>query len=166
LPPLTAPALLARRAAEQFEYLRSLNVQISCLQETHSTTRDENKWAAEWGQKRACFNSNHRNDRSNGVAFLLNHPDVNFINWHGDQNGRIITADFNTPTATIHIVNIYAPQCGRPTRERSLLFDSIYLYLFSPHPTILAGDFNCVETTNLSDFTQHFSLTKERRATD
>jgi len=132
-----------------FEHLRSLDIQIYCLQETHSTTGDESKWAREWGQKRACFLSNHRNDRTNGVAFLLNHPNLDFITWHGDQNGRVITADFNTSTTTIHIVNIYAPQCGRPVRERALFFDSIYLYLFSPHPTILTGDFNCVENPTL-----------------
>ena len=34
-------------------------------------------------------------------------------------------------------------------RERSLFFDSVYVYLHSPHPTILTGDFNCVENNSL-----------------
>ena len=170
----------ATRRRAVFSYLRSLNVQIFCLQETHSNTRDEHKWATEWGKNRACFHSNHANNRSNGVAFLINHPDVSFIDWHGDQNGRTLTADFNTPAAPIHVVNIYAPQCGRPARERSLFFDSLYLHLFSPHPTILAGDFNCVEnpaidrdppsnkkdpTSTLRELRETFGLQDTLRAT-
>ena len=132
-----------------FDYLRTIDAQILCLQETHSTALDENKWASEWGKHRALFHSHSRNDRSNGVAFLLNHSDLRFTNWYGDETGRILSADFDTPTDAIHIVNIYAPQCGRPARERALFFDSIYLYLCSPHPTLLAGDFNCVENSTL-----------------
>jgi len=90
-----------------------------------------------------------KNDRSNGVAFLLNHSDLSFTNWHGDQHGRIVTADFSTREESIRIVKIYAPQSGHPTRERSKIFNSLYVYIHSTHPTILTGDFNCVENPML-----------------
>ena len=140
---------LATRRKAVFEYLRTLDVQIFCLQETHSTTLDEHKWAVEWGKTRALFHSNQKNDRNNGVAFLLNHPGLNLTNWHGDQHGRVSTADFSTCTEKLHITNIYAPHSGHPTRERAHFFDSLYVYVHSSHTTILAGDFNCVENSRV-----------------
>ena len=88
---------VATRRKAIFDYLRKIDAQIFCLQETHSTTLEEHKWALEWSKSRAIFHSNPKNDRSNGVAFLLNHPNLNFTNWHGDQHGRVITADFFHP---------------------------------------------------------------------
>jgi len=132
-----------------FDYLPKLDAQIICLQETHSTALDEHKWAVEWGNPYALFHSNKTNDRSNGVAFLINYPDISLTNWHGDQHGRVVTADFKASLRKLHITNIYAPQSGYSKRERTLFFDSLYSYVHSPHPTILAGDFNCVENPAL-----------------
>jgi len=60
---------VATRRKAIFEYLRKLEAQIFCLQETHSTSLEEYKWAVEWGKSGAIFHSNKTNDRSNGVAF-------------------------------------------------------------------------------------------------
>jgi len=103
----------------------------------------------EWGIARALFHSNSKNDRRNAVAFLLNHTSLKLVNWHGDQHGRIRSAEFSTQTEKIHITNVYAPQSGYTTRERSRFFDSLYIYVHASSPTILTGDFNMVENSRL-----------------
>jgi len=95
-----------------FHHLRLLNIHIYCLQEIHSTPNDESKWASEWGKNKAVFHSNTANNRNNGVAILLNHPDFELTTWHADQEGRIITADITIQSQKFHLVNIYAPQCN------------------------------------------------------
>ena len=60
-----------------FAYARKLDVQVLCLQETHSHPGDEPKWQNEWGDKnQAVFNSNTGTSRKSdaGTAILLNHP--------------------------------------------------------------------------------------------
>ena len=140
---------MATRRKTVFDHLRSADVQLYCLQETHSTTLDEFSCAEEWGKTQALFHSNSKNDRSNGVVFLLNHPSLKLVNWYGDQHGRILSAELSTNTEKIRIINVYAPQSGFTTRERSRFFDSLYIYVHASSPTILTGDFNMVESSRL-----------------
>jgi len=132
-----------------FDHLRSTDIHLFCLQETHSSSADEIKWAEEWGEARALFHSSSKNDRSNGVALLLNHSAIQFANWFGDQEGRILTADISIQTTKIHVVNIYAPQRNHSLCSRIRFFDSLYSHIYSTHPTILTGDFNMVENSTL-----------------
>ena len=132
-----------------FDYLRSTDIHLLCLQETHSSSADEIKWTKEWGETRALFHSSSKNDRSNGVALLLNHSAIQFANWFGDHEGRILTADISIQTTKIHVVNIYAPQRNHSLCSRICFFDSLYSHIYSTHPTILTGDFNMVENSTL-----------------
>ena len=132
-----------------FDHLRSSNIHVYCLQETHSTANDETNWTAEWDSTGALFHSNGKGDGTNGVAILLNHPNLAIISWHSDNEGRILTADSSLRSEIFHLTNIHAPQSGYTVQFRLQFFDSLYCYIYSPHPTIFTGDFNMVENPSL-----------------
>ena len=105
-----------------FDHLRSSNIHVYCLQETHSTANDETNWTSEWGSTGALFHSNGKGDRTNGVAILLYHPDLAIISWHSDNEGRILTADISLRSETFHLTYIYAPQSGYTIQFRLQFF--------------------------------------------
>nr|CAB3264541.1 pol-like protein [Phallusia mammillata] len=136
-----------------FRHLSSLNFDLFCLQETHSTPQTESLWKSEWTSGPILLNSApHKGSASGGVAVLLNSSSISILNSISDSTGRIITTDISTRTHTIHIVNIYAPSGSKNHQARNTFFDSLYPYINSPHPIILTGDFNCVENPSLDRY--------------
>jgi len=137
-----------RRRKVIFDYLRTLNSHVFYLQETHSAAHEEKQWVVEWGRSGSIFHSSSKN-RENGVAILLNHPDLKFSSWFSDRNGCIIAVDLELHSNSIHIVNIYAPQRNLSIQDRTHFFRSLYVYTHSLCPTVLAGDFNVVENPKI-----------------
>jgi len=107
-----------RRRKVIFDYLRTLNCHVFLLQETHSAVYEEKQWVVDWGRSGSIFHSSSKN-RENGVAILLNHPDLKFSSWFGDRNGRIIAVDLELHSNSFDIVNSYAPQYA-PQRNLSI----------------------------------------------
>ena len=84
-------AARSSQAFSFFAYARKLDVQVLCLQETHSLPQEESKWQKEWGDKtQAVFNSNaevaKRADA--GTAVLLNNPLLKFGTVRKDSGGE------------------------------------------------------------------------------
>ena len=127
-----------------FNKIRANKVDIAFLQETFSTPEVEYHWSKEWGNT-AIWNSAQNN--SKGVAILLCHNNIVVKKTMQDSSGRIIAADLSTFGENFHVVNVYAPVGGTnsPNDEQNRFYKSIYLYVQSAFPTILAGDFNCVD---------------------
>ena len=127
-----------RRRKAIFDHLRTLNIHLYLLQETHHRAQEEDQWSTDWGSAGANFHSNIKN-RNNGVAILINHPELSISRWSGDHDGRIIAVDLAFHSNIIHVVNIHAPQCNYSIPDRTHFFNSLYAYTYSSFPTVLAG---------------------------
>ena len=110
-----------------FSYLRTLQADIYCLQETHGCSKTETKkWTDEWGgQGFWSLGSKH----GRGVAILMRpHLDIDIIEKTVDDDGRIISLIMQHHEVEINMICIYAPTedtprrrffetCERPSRE-------------------------------------------------
>ena len=124
---------MAKRMAT-FTFLQSLPSQIFLLQETHSTPDLEKNWATEWKAGPAIFNSNPQGGSSRGgVAILIKAP-LQIVTQNTDESGRVITADVNTLTHKIHIVNIYAPNTNKTKKDNPNFFKKLYPFYFLDTP--------------------------------
>ena len=129
-----------------FSWLNCTNVDFLCLQETHSTSRDE---FASWLQTAkedglltntySCLSSPGTN-RSSGVAIIYNHRYA-LSSCHTDQQGRLIRAQFTLANNLFQICNVYAPNSSV---DGAQFFESLYPVIDSAVPCILCGDFNTV----------------------
>jgi len=99
-----------RRRKVIFDYLRTLNCHVFLLQVTHSAVYEEKQWVVDWGRSGSIFHSSSKN-RENGVAILLNHPDLKFSSWFGDRNGRIIAVDLELYSNSFYIVMRHNVTC-------------------------------------------------------
>ena len=80
-----------QKRKDVFHYLRSKNIQICCLQETHFTESFEPYIRAEWGGN-VVFNSYTSN--SKGVCILFNNNlEYKIVNMRKDGKGNFILLD-------------------------------------------------------------------------
>lgn len=129
-----------------FSWLNCCNVDILCVQETHSVSVSEfSHWlndANEAGLLKtsyACISSPGAN-RSCGVAILFK-KHIELLSCVTDQEGRLVCAQFTAHHQTFQVCNIYGPN---KSVEGAAFFDSLYQVLDSSLPCILCGDFNTV----------------------
>ena len=121
-----------------FYYLRKLNLDIICLQETHGSNTTE-EWTKEWGGKAYWSNGTCK---SRGTAILFKtgtNFDISDIKT--DVDGRILSINAKTDDVELNIMSVYAPI---DARERKDFFGNIEGYITKTQYTVIAGDFNCV----------------------
>ena len=133
---LLAAALQITDAAKL--YLRTLNIHLYLHQETHRRAQEGDQWSTDWGRAGAIFHSNIKN-RNNGVAILINHPELSISRWSGDHDGRIIAVDLAFHSNIIDVVNIHTPHRNYSIQDRTHFINSLYTYTYSSFPTVLAG---------------------------
>ena len=107
-----------------FNWLVSKKYDCICLQETHCTGVNINRWEREWKTQGGgasawlCGSS-----ESKGVAILLSKHFAFDINFNfSDKTGRLLTCEINTENAVFHIFNIYAPNLCSDRNFFSILF--------------------------------------------
>ena len=130
-----------------FNFLKDQNCDIFFLQEVHvSNSHEIDTWSSQWGGP--AFWSCGSN-RGRGVAILFN-PNSNFhfnvLSNKSDTEGRFLALCVTVESTTLQLVNIYAPNVPS---ERINFFNSIFKYTQLGFPTLVGGDFNCVEDVNL-----------------
>ena len=144
---------LAKRLAF-FAYARKLDVQVLCLQETHSCPQDESKWQKEWGVKTpAVFNSNAEvaKKTDTGTAVLLNNLTLKFGTVRMDSGRRILAAEIRCDCIGFQVVNVYAFTSSYPKQKREGFFNQIYDHINVNSTAVFLGDFNCVENPTLDN---------------
>ena len=92
-----------------FNYYRSRG-NVICLQETHSSLKDECIWEAEWGG-RIIFS--HGTNSSRGVCIMFK-KDIGYriVNTQSDTSGRNLLCELENiddPQKRLVVSNIYAP---------------------------------------------------------
>ncbi|VDI76277.1 exodeoxyribonuclease III [Mytilus galloprovincialis] len=127
-----------------FYWCKKKNIDVICLQETHSSSDVETKWKNEW--KGESF-WNHGSSNSKGVAILFSEKFKFEITETGrDSIGRTISVHVKTPGNNgIFIYNIYAPNLAGDRKsffEKDILIDN-------NNRNIVLGDFNCALIKNL-----------------
>ena len=87
-----------------FDYLKSKNCNIYCLQDTHLTKNDETAIRNQWGGK-CIFNSFASNQR--GAAILLsNNFEYKILNTKKDDCGNLLGVDIEIEGKKITLINI------------------------------------------------------------
>lgn len=129
-----------QKRQQMFAYLRTLQADIYCLQETHGCSKIETqKWTEEWGgQGFWSLGSKH----GRGVAILLRpHLDIDITEKTVDDDGRIISLIMQHNEAEINMIGIYAPTDDTPRRR---FFETLRNFTITTQYCIVAGDFNCI----------------------
>ena len=94
-----------------FNYVRNC-ADVVCLQETHSTPQDEEKWKMEWGGN-VYFS--HGSSASKGVCVLIK-PSLPIVirSLKSDINGRVVVLDVTIGTFDLCLCALYAPNTNNP----------------------------------------------------
>ena len=123
-----------------FNYLKSKNCQIYCLQDIHSTINTEALINSEWGNK-CLFSSVSSNSR--GCAILFNkNLDYNVHSHISDPEGNYIIADITVDNNRFTLITLYGPNKDNPLFFENLL---IQAEQYNNEIYILCGDFNIVQ---------------------
>ena len=156
-----------RKRGKTFNFIRSMNCEIICLQETHSDASVLNAWNSELKDFECFWNS--LTSRRGGTAVLVKKTaEFKVIETQLLHEGRTIISDIDMGCDEFKktiIVNIYAPADG--SRERLSYFEKLdkaietkILNSGDSVKLILTGDFNCV--TNQKDKSSVFDLAKDK----
>ena len=130
------------KCKEIFNFFRKHQLDIVCIQESHSSPENMNEWSAQWGGQNNSYYS-HGTTMSKGCMVLINpkRTDLQGIPIF-EENGRIqIIQIVNEGSMNFHIVNIYAPNEDTPTFFTDLLC-KIEEFAFTEF--MIVGDFNTV----------------------
>ena len=124
-----------------FDILKNKNIDITLIQETHSTENLINKWEKEWLGK--SFWNSGIVAKSSGVAILIKKDlNVNVSTILQDKEGRILSLNFSIEKQNYQIMNIYAPTRNSEKRKFNKILNN---YIDPKQNLILAGDLNMVE---------------------
>ncbi len=129
-------------------WLNLQNFQVIFLQETHFTNNaDVDRLEQEW--RGSSFHS-FGTSNSSGVSILFKSrisPDK--VKVAHDSTGRLISLLLDTDDSTLQFCNIYAPN---KVSDRVQFFENMSSYIKRGFPTVLGGDFNCIEDIFLDKF--------------
>ena len=128
---------------ELFLYLKKLQDDVIFVQETHCMTSIQNMWRNEWGGQ--IIFSHGENDARGVMIMFKPNLKVKCKQISYSVDGRYLICDVNIEGQDLMLVNVYAPNCDRP---------SFFIHLFevmSEHSNVnrvVGGDFNLVLNPN------------------
>ena len=112
---------------------------IVCLQETHSKKKDSKRWKSEWGGR--IFFS-HGESNSRGVAILIRkNVQVKMKRSHIDESGRYLILEIEFESLSFIISSLYAPNEDKPSFFNDLFKKVAEIPIENK---ILVGDWNLV----------------------
>lgn len=136
-----------QQTKRRFNYLRGMNYNIYCLQDTHFTPEKENDIRNMWDFN--CFFSSFSSN-SRGIAILFsNNFDVKVHKEKGDVDGNYLMLDFTTEEKRLLLCCLYGPNNDNPAFYEKLQEN---INGFKCENVILCGDFNLVLKPNLDYF--------------
>ena len=141
-----------------FEYYRTKNYNIICLQDTHFTEEEEKSISSQWGYD-CFFNSFTSNAR--GVAILINSNfEFEFLKEKKVKGGNILAIEINIEKVRFTLINIYGPNTDQP-EFFELIKDGILE--FENENIVICGDFNLVQNPTLDTYNyKHLNHPKAR----
>ena len=126
---------------EIYHKLRTLNVDVTCMQETHCTEKEQELYKIQWGG--GCyFNNGSSNSRGTMILIHLRVKDtIKCEEVYKDTEGRSQIVKIVYDDRTFLLVNVYAPNCDEPAFFKEL-FKKILETQVSE--MIIIGDYNLV----------------------
>lgn len=123
-----------------FNYLKTLNADVYCLQETHNTSNKEtDEWTKEWG---GVAQWSHGSNRSRGVAILFHQKhEVDITEIKTDRDGRVVSVTAYIEDKELNVTSVYAPTIPN---QRKDFFNDLWPLLTGTNNRLLGGDFNCI----------------------
>ena len=126
-----------------FHWLKTNHSCIIAIQETHTTSNDEQIWEKEWGGK--IFFS-HGWSNSSGVAILIPNnllPDFKINNLATDHDGRLLILDCSISDNPFIIICIYFPTKDKVQQQLDYLknFKNM-INKYSGQNLLVGGNFN------------------------
>ena len=103
----------SQKRIDVFNYLKSKNCHIYCLQDIHFTKLKENSLRSEWNNGECIFSSYSSNSRGVGI-FFNNNIDVKIHSHISDPDGNYIIADLTVNNNRFTLVTLYAFNYDNP----------------------------------------------------
>lgn len=129
-----------------FGYFKQKSADILCLQETHSTLKDEKFWSNEW---RGQVIFSHGTNNSRGVAvFFRKDLDYQILRVVKDAQGRFLIISLMVQDRNILLCNLYGPNYDDPSFYATVQTN---LKKLNNPEWILTGDFNIVINNSLDN---------------
>ena len=130
-----------KKRVDVIQYFKETGAHIICLQDTHLTEKDTQKFCNIWPGK---FYLRGKTTNSRGVAVLFSKTfEFKVKSVNNDKDGNLLHLDIEISDNKIKLVNIYAPNIDSPG-----FFRNIENLLLQPQTsydfTIICGDFNLV----------------------
>ena len=125
--------------------LRYFNIDILLFQETKVDSLKLAKAIELKLDGRVFWSFGSNNSRGTGI-FIGKNIDAEIVRFSHDLDGRVVYVDINADD-NYRIISIYAH--SREETNRKLFFKSFTEFLNTNRTVILAGDFNCIENTQL-----------------
>ena len=134
----------AQKRAKVFHWLKTLNMDIIMLQETHCSLGTKDKWVEEW-KGTILFSHGETNSRGCCILFREN-MDMKIKKDLVDPFGRYILCDIELDLKILTIINTYGPN-----KDDSAFFNNIYELCedYTGENIIWGGDFNVVQNPYL-----------------
>lgn len=133
-----------QKRRQVFNYLKSSEYSVVCLQETHHKSSDQDKWEKEWEGKSAWCHAIGGGYAHAGVGILFRkYLNVEIIQIEEDYDGRILRVTVEIDSLRFQIVTIYGPN-STTVQEGEQFFDDINQFVEEDVPCIFLGDFNMV----------------------
>ena len=131
-----------------FNWLKTLNINIIFLQETHCRDSEDesdiDKWKNEWGCRSEWSPGT---SRSRGVAVLFNFDfEYDIESLVIDKDGRYIHFVLVIDNHRYKLVNIYAPN---NERHRVKFFQDMNNWVDIDEYNLVGGDYNCTQMSNI-----------------
>ena len=132
-----------------FNYLKTQQVDIACLQECHASKKDIVVWERQWGGK-MFFQEGTGSSR--GEIIMISKHFSGTVNLEICQD-RLVVVTIQSGSYNFTLANVYAPN-KKPDKVR---FFNILKKILSNYKTniILMGDFNCVRNNELDIISGH-----------
>ena len=128
----------ASKRAGLLQWLRTLAVDVICLQEAHCISANEcQAWFLSSG---FSFSVSPGTNKSCG-SLILFRPFLTFVDSWCDPDGRFLQCEFSLYGKAFRVATVYAPN-RNPARDQ--LFDDVSSNIDPSIPTVLAGEFNTV----------------------
>lgn len=136
-----------KKRLDIFNWVKTKNPTIVCLQETHSTEEVMRTWENEWGGTAYFSNCT---SKSAGVCILFrNTLDFKVNNIAIDCNGRYIVVDLSLQEQRLTLVCLYGYNTDEPQFFHEIMQK---ITVFKNNSVILCGDWNFVQDKSLDTY--------------
>ena len=145
---------------DTFNYLKSKQCQIYCLQDIHCTPDIENVFRTEWGGN--CLISSGTNNARGVGIFFSKDLDYNIHAFSSDPEGNFVVVDISIENKKITLISLYGPNKDDPAFFKRIM---TIVENYKNTDLIFCGDFNLVQDTNLDYYNYKHINNKKARET-